>query len=62
MYKNEYYISPMEDPDHVDARRAEVGLQPLAEYVQHWNLKWDVATYKKQLPEIEKREKEMQDK
>ena len=59
MEKGEYYLSPLEDPDNVDKRRAEVGLGPLADYVQHWNLKWDVEAYKKQLPEIEKREKAM---
>jgi len=52
-----YWISPLEDPDNVDKRRAEVGLEPLANYVKHWNIKWDVAEYKKQLPEIEKKDK-----
>lgn len=48
-----YYVSPLEDPDHVDQRRAEVGLKPLAEYVRFWDLTWDVEAYKKQLPLIE---------
>lgn len=52
------YIQPLDDPDNVDKRRAEVGLGPLAEYVQYWNLKWDPVEYKKQLPEIEKMQKE----
>jgi hypothetical protein len=47
---------PLADPDNVDKRRAEVGLTPLAEYVKHWGIKWDVDDYKKQLPAIEKRE------
>lgn len=50
----EYYVQPLIDPDNVDKRRAEVGLSPLSDYVSHWNLKWDAAAYKKQLPEIEK--------
>jgi hypothetical protein len=41
------------DPDHVDERRASVGLQPLAAYVEHWKITWDVEAYKKQLPELE---------
>ena len=45
--KGTYYVLPLDDPDNVDKRRAEVGLQPLAEYVQHWNIKWDVDQYKK---------------
>jgi len=53
----EKWVSPLEDPDNVDKRRAEVGLGPLAEYIQYWGLKWDVEAYKKQLPEIEKKEK-----
>ncbi len=52
-----YYISPLEDPDNVDKRRAEVGLPPLADYVMRWNIKWDVEQYKKDLPGIEEREK-----
>lgn len=53
----EYYVMPLEDPDKVDQRRAEVGLQPLAEYLALWNLTWDVEAYKKQLPELEKKRK-----
>jgi hypothetical protein len=51
-----YYVRPLDDPDNVDSRRAAVGLQPLAQYVKHWNIAWDVAEYKKQLPELEKLE------
>ncbi|MCX6213523.1 DUF6624 domain-containing protein [Spirosoma sp.] len=50
------YILPLEDPDNVDRRRAEVGLGPLADYVKQWGIKWNVDEYKKQLPSIEKRE------
>ncbi|MFP7656955.1 DUF6624 domain-containing protein [Chryseobacterium proteolyticum] len=52
-----FYVSPLEDPDHVDKRRAEVGLPPLAEYVTHWNMKWDPEQYKKDLPNLEAKEK-----
>lgn len=52
-----YYVSPLEDPDNVDKRRAEVGLQPLADYVNHWQIKWDVEKYKKGLLSIEAKEK-----
>ncbi|MET4082356.1 hypothetical protein ABIB40_002314 [Pedobacter sp. UYP30] len=50
-------VSPLEDPDNVDKRRAEVGLEPLAVYVKQWNIIWSVAEYKKQMPELEKQEK-----
>ena len=52
-----YYVSPLEDPDNVDKRRAEVGLGPLAEYLNHWQIKWDVEQYKKDLPKLEEKRK-----
>ncbi|WP_310586204.1 DUF6624 domain-containing protein [Emticicia oligotrophica] len=52
-----FYVLPLEDPDNVDKRRAEVGLPPMAEYVKNWDITWDVEAYKKQLPEIEALEK-----
>ena len=48
-----YYVLPLEDPDNVDKRRSEVGLEPLAEYVKHWNIKWNIEQYKKDLPKLE---------
>jgi hypothetical protein len=53
----EYYISPLEDPDNVDKRRSEVGLGPLSEYVNHWQIKWDVEQYKKDLPNLVEKDK-----
>lgn len=38
--ENEYYVRPLLDPEHVDQRRAMVGLGPLAEYVEWWGIKW----------------------
>jgi hypothetical protein len=52
-----HYVQPLEDPDNVDKRRAEVGLGPLASYVQNWQMEWNVEEYKKQLPAIEAMEK-----
>ena len=57
MKTNEYYVLPLNDPDSVDKRRAEVGLQPLSDYLSNFNLKWDVEQYKKDLPSIEARQK-----
>ena len=51
-----YFVSPLEDPDNVDKRRAQVGLEPLSEYLNHWQLKWDVEQYKKELLSIEMNE------
>jgi hypothetical protein len=55
-----YYVQPLDDPENVDKRRAAVGLQPLAEYVQHWQIQWNVEQYKKDLPAIEAKEKARQ--
>ena len=49
---NFYFILPLADPDNVDKRRAEVGLQPLSDYVSKWNITWNVEEYKKNLPSI----------
>ena len=49
---NRYFILPLADPDNVDKRRAEVGLQPISEYVSNWNIKWSAEEYKKDLPTI----------
>lgn len=49
---NYYYVAPLDDPDNVDKRRAEVGLQPLSAYLLNWDIKWDVEKYKKDLPVI----------
>jgi hypothetical protein len=50
------FLAPIIDPDNVDKRRAEVGLGPISEYVQHFGLTWNLEEYKKQLPELEKKQ------
>jgi hypothetical protein len=52
---NLYIVLPLEDPENVDKRRASMRLGPLAEYVSYWQIKWDAAQYKKDLPELEKK-------
>jgi len=48
------FVCPLMDPDHVDERRAAVGLPSMAENLKRWNLTWDVEAYKRELPELEK--------
>ena len=55
----EHYIRPLEDPDNVDKRRADVGLLSLAQYGVFYKITWNPEEYKKQLPEIEKYEADM---
>ena len=45
----EWRLSPMIDPDNVDKRRAEVGLKPLADYLQAWDIVWNVEAFKKRM-------------
>jgi hypothetical protein len=57
MKTNEYYVLPLDDPDNVDKRRAAMGLGPLADYVRHFRMTWDVEQYKKDLPSIQAKHK-----
>jgi len=57
MDKEGSFLAPMEDPANVDKRRAEAGLGTLADYLQYFNITWDIEAYQKQLPDIEKRQK-----
>lgn len=52
---NGNYVLPLDDPDNVDKRRAEVGLGLLADYVKRWDIIWNVEEYKKQLPALEEK-------
>jgi hypothetical protein len=49
----EKYVQPLEDPDKVDERRAEVGLEPLQAYTRRFGFEWDLEEYKKRLPYYE---------
>lgn len=52
-----YYVMELEDPEHVDERRAQVGLPPLGEYTMRWGFKWDVEAYRKQIEAIKNKKK-----
>ena len=56
------YVLPLEDPENVDQRRAEMGLNTMQENLNRWNLTWNVAEYIKALPAIEAKEKELNSK
>jgi len=42
----EFFVSPLEDPDHVNERRAEVGLGTIEQYVSRWDITWDAEKHK----------------
>jgi hypothetical protein len=59
----------LRDPENVDKRRLEMGLNSMQENLNRWNLTWDVEAYIKNLSAIEanerrlnQREKEKKDK
>jgi hypothetical protein len=49
-----YYVAPLDDPLHVDHRRARMGLQPISEYVGQFDIVWNPQEYAKKLPELDK--------
>ena len=58
----DFYVSPLIDPENVDKRRAEVGLGPLADYVGHWDMTWDIEKHKANTVKIEAAAKEKENK
>jgi hypothetical protein len=50
------YVLPMQDPDNVDVRRADMGLGPIEFYLKNWDVKWDPVEYKKLLPALKRKE------
>jgi hypothetical protein len=50
----ELFVAPLIDPENVDSRRAEVGLDSLSSYIGNWQLKWNIEEYLEKLPEYEK--------
>jgi len=42
-------LRPTEDPDHLDERRAALGMSTIAEYLANRKLEWDVDTFKKRM-------------
>lgn len=54
---NKSFVLPLEDPDNIDKRRVEVGLGLFADYVKRWDIIWNIEEYKKQLLEIEEKQK-----
>lgn len=41
---DKYEPSPMEDESKVDEWRKAIGMQPLADYLLHWDIKWEPKT------------------
>ena len=52
----EGFVCYLEDPENVDKRRAEVGLNPIGEYVSESGGSWDLEKHKKRVAEFEARQ------
>ncbi|MBK9015257.1 MAG: hypothetical protein IPM82_15000 [Saprospiraceae bacterium] len=46
--KTGYEIYPLEDPFHVNERRAAMGLGPIEDYIEHWGIKFEPDKLEKQ--------------
>ena len=51
-----YYLFPLIDPENVIQRRMEIGLDSASfpAYLKQFNMQWDLATYQKELPKVER--------
>lgn len=47
------YVVPLQDVDRVNEWRKELGLSPLAEYMEYFGEEWSEEIYKKELPQCE---------
>jgi len=55
----ETYLWPLVDPENVNKRRAEVGLNTIQEYlIQNYGMKWDLEEHKKRIKEFENNQNE----
>lgn len=45
MAKNVYTLLPIDNPAEVDKRRAAMGMEPLAAYLEVFDMTWDAATH-----------------
>ena len=48
-----FFVFPIIDPENVDKRRAEIGLQTLDEYINFWGITWDIEEHKKLTKKME---------
>jgi hypothetical protein len=50
---DEFYVYPIIEPEKVNERRAEVGLEPIEDYVKSVGITWDVEKHKERTKKIE---------
>ncbi|MFA8433550.1 MAG: DUF6624 domain-containing protein [Marinifilaceae bacterium] len=55
---DEFYVYPIIEPEKVNERRAEVGLEPIEDYVKHVGIIWNVEKHKEKTKRIESQKEE----
>lgn len=50
-----YYVLPIEDPENIDKRRLDIGMEPMKDYVSKWGINWSIEEYQKGLKLTEER-------
>lgn len=53
----EYFVSPLIEPEKVNERRAEVGLGTIEDYINNWDMTWDLEKHKQRTKEFESENK-----
>ncbi|WP_225037348.1 DUF6624 domain-containing protein [Winogradskyella sp. SM1960] len=53
----EFYVLPIDDPENVDKRREEVGLDLLSDYVSDYDIIWNVKKHKIMTKKLESKKK-----
>ncbi len=54
-----YYVLPIINPENVDRRRAEIGLNNMADYLSNWNMTWNVSQHLKMIDSIERKKNDI---
>ncbi|SDZ75312.1 hypothetical protein SAMN05192529_101235 [Arachidicoccus rhizosphaerae] len=49
-----YVIDPIADPEHLDQRRKEMGMKPMADYARDFDIDWSLKNYKADLEKLKR--------
>ncbi len=49
-----YYVLPLVHPKNINKRRAKMGLGKLENYIDHWDLTWDIERHKRRIKQLRK--------
>jgi hypothetical protein len=49
-----YYVLPLVKPKQINKRRAKMGLGKLENYINHWDMIWDIKRHKRRIKQLRK--------